>query len=62
MPNMGTVIYSISNTVGQMLVQEQLEVVSGLNILQIDTRLLSEGIYFLSIDNGTERIVEKILK
>ena len=62
MPNKGTVTYSLSNTVGQIVAQEQLEVERGLNMLQVNTQRLTDGIYFITIDNGKERIVEKILK
>lgn len=53
---------SIIDINGRKLSAETISVVIGLNTLEIDLSIYPSGLYYLSLDNGTDRQVERIVK
>ncbi len=53
---------TVTNVLGQRLSVSSFQVAAGEQTLEVDMTNLQTGIYYLTIDNGTEQIVEKIVK
>jgi hypothetical protein len=50
------------NQYGQLLKSESMNMISGLNKLEMDVRSITPGIYFISIQNGAQKQVIRVDK
>lgn len=60
--SVGSAILTLSDFTGRVLKQEKIELNNGLNRFSINLNDYNTNLYFLSIDNGKEKIVKKLLK
>jgi len=61
-PNSGQHTIRISNTIGQTVYMEQLNFDTGIYSKSVDVSDFTNGIYIISIENGFESLVHKIVK
>ncbi|MFK8104175.1 MAG: T9SS type A sorting domain-containing protein, partial [Saprospiraceae bacterium] len=52
----------VTDVVGKVVSSESYEAVKGINTRQMDINALANGIYFLTIDNGVEKVTDRIIK
>lgn len=61
-PKSGFYTIRLTNTVGQIVYLEQSNMDSGIHSKEINISDLSNGIYFITIENGLESLVHRIVK
>ncbi|MEM6722544.1 MAG: T9SS type A sorting domain-containing protein [Bacteroidota bacterium] len=61
-PAEGKVAMNVYDVLGRTVFQDQFNANSGLNQINYDMSGLSNGVYFIQLDNGQELIVEKVIK
>lgn len=56
------VTISLTNMLGQSAIHSKHSAVAGINSENIDLSNLSNGVYFITINNGTEKITRRVVK
>lgn len=55
-------VYAIYNMMGQQIITKQVSIYTGMNSLELDLSNLANGVYNLVLDNGNEKIIQRIVK